>query len=178
MVPAKGTVTTGVYTAIVTDPSAAAVEADPSNPGFNQSWINGALRRYIIPATVTAYQFPVGNTSRSNLATLSNMSNTPITGISYIEARFIPKPGTDAGLMVSEGGAAYVSVASEGVWNISADGIPTNGKYDLLLYFNGFSGLMDNTFGILQRPSTSTNAADWVRPAGSSCSLPIPPAEP
>lgn len=164
----KGYITTGSYAAIVTDPAAAAVEADPSNPGFTQSWINGALRRYITPASVTSYQFPVGNTTRSNLAALTNMSSHPLTGISYIEARFIPKPGTDAGLMVTEGGATYVSIAPEGVWNISADAAPTGGKYDLLLYFNGFSSLSDNLFGILQRPLASTNGADWIRPAGST----------
>jgi hypothetical protein len=164
----KGTITTGVYTAIVTDPSATAVEADPSNPGFSQSWVNGNLRRYITPATVSTYQFPVGNSTRSNLATLTNMSNNPLTGINYIEARVIPKPGTDVGLMVTEGGTTYLSIASEGVWNINADVTPTSGKYDLLLYFNAFSGLNDNSFGILQRPLASTNGADWTRPAGST----------
>ncbi len=164
----KGYITTGANAAIVTDPSATAVEADPANPGFTQSWINGALRRYITPASVTGYQFPVGNTVRSNLATLTNLSSDPLTGISYIEARFIPKPGTDAGLMVTEGGTSYVTIAPEGVWNISADAAPTGGKYDLQLFFNGFSGLTDNMFGILQRPLASTNGADWVRPAGST----------
>lgn len=164
----KGYITTGAHAAIVTDPAAAAVEADPANPGFTQSWINGALRRYITPASVSGYQFPIGNTVRSNTAILTNMSSAPLTGINYIEARFIPKPGADAGLMVTEGGAAYVSIAPEGVWNISADAAPTGGKYDLLLFFNGFAGLSDNLFGILQRPLTSTNAADWIRPAGST----------
>lgn len=164
----KGYITTGSYAAIVTDPSAAAVEADPTNPGFSQSWINGTLRRYITPASITGYQFPVGNTTRSNLATLTNMSSNPLTGLTWLDISFAPKPGTDAGLLVTEGGTTYVSIAPEGVWNISADAAPTGGKYDLLLYFNGFSGLMDNSFGILQRPLASTNGADWVRPAGST----------
>lgn len=173
----KGTITTGAYAAIVADPAAAAVEADPANPGFTQSWINGALRRYITPASVNGYQFPVGNIVRSNTATLTNMSSDPLTGINYIEARFIPKPGTDAGLMVSEGHATYVSIAPEGVWNISADAVPTGGKYDLALYFNGFSGLSDNLFGILQRPLASTNGADWVSPAGSILPSPGTPGK-
>ncbi|WP_162915558.1 T9SS type A sorting domain-containing protein [Paraflavitalea soli] len=164
----KGYVTTGAYAAIVTDASATALEADATNPGFTQSWINGALRRYITPASVSGYPFPVGNTVRSNLAVLTNLSSNPLTGISYIEARFVPKPGTDAGLVVTEGGATYVSVAPEGVWNISADASPTGGQYDLQLYFNGFSGLTDNMFAILQRPAGSTNGADWIRPTGST----------
>lgn len=164
----KGTITTGAYTAIVTDPSATSLEADPGNPGYTQSWINGTLRRYITPATVSGYHFPVGNTIRSNMAGLTNMTSNPLTGINYVEVSFLPKPGTDAGLMVTEGGATYVSIAPEGIWNISADAAPTGGKYDLFLYFTGFSGLTDNSFGILQRSLASSNGADWVRPAGST----------
>lgn len=164
----KGYVTTGSFAAIATDPSALAVEADPTNPNFSHGWINGTLRRYITPAAVSSYQFPVGNTTRSNVGVLSNLNTNPLTGLTYVDMQFIPKPGADAGLLVTEGGTTYVSIAPEGVWNISADAAPTGGKYDLQLYFNGFSGLMDNSFGILQRPQGSTNGAHWVRPAGST----------
>lgn len=43
----------------------------------------------------------------------------------------------------------------------------SSGAYDLLLYFNGFTGLSDNSFGILRRPNNSSNAAEWVVPPGS-----------
>ena len=36
------------------------------------------------------------------------------------------------------------------------------------IYFNGFTGLADNQFGILRRPAASSDAADWMVPAGSA----------
>jgi hypothetical protein len=170
----KGYVTTRSFTAIATDPSALAVEADPANPNFSQGWINGTLRRYITPTIVNSYQFPVGSTTRSNIAVLNNLSTDPLTGLSYIDISHAPKPGTDAGLIITEAGTHYVSVAPEGVWYISSDAAPAGGKYDLSLYFNGFSGLTDNLFGILQRPAASTNGADWVRPAATLATLNTP----
>jgi len=59
-------------------------------------------------------------------------------------------------------------VNSGGVWYLTPDANPTGGAYNLKLYFNNFSGLTDNSFGILDRPTVSSNAADWIVPAGSS----------
>ncbi len=55
-----------------------------------------------------------------------------------------------------------------GVWHLTPDMEPTGGKYDLLLTTSGFSSLMDNQFAILERPDASSNAVDWMVPAGSS----------
>lgn len=164
----KGYVTTGTFLAIVTDASAQAVEAGNANPNFSQGWIDGTLRRAITPAAVDNYSFPVGTATQSKVAVLTNLSTTPLTGLTYMDVNVIPKPGADAGLMVSEEGATYVSIAPEAVWNISTDAAPAGGKYDLQLYINGLSGLTDNSFAILQRPAGSANGADWVRPAGST----------
>lgn len=164
----KGHVTTGSFLAIVTDGAATAVEADAANPNFSQGWINGTLRRRITPATVNSYQFPVGTATNSKLAVLTNLTASPLTGLIYIDINSTPKAGTDAGLMVSEEGTTYVSVAPEAVWNITADATPTGGKYDLQLYINGIAGLTDNSFGLLQRSVGSTDGAAWARPAGST----------
>ena len=45
---------------------------------------------------------------------------------------------------------------------------PSSGNYALQIYFNGFTGLADNKFGILRRPDASSNGADWTIPPGSS----------
>lgn len=164
----QGYVTTGPFVAIATSAQAEAVVADPANPQFSQSWINGTLRRMINPAAVDHYIFPVGTATRPNVAALTNLTTAPLAGPTYIEVNVAPKPGTDAGLLVTEEGTTYVSVAPEAVWNISANTAPSGGKYDLHLYFNGLAGLTDNSFGILQRPAGSTNGADWTRPAGST----------
>jgi len=48
------------------------------------------------------------------------------------------------------------------------DASPSGGNYSLQLHFNGFSGLVDNQFGMLRRDDASSNAADWTVPAESS----------
>lgn len=159
--------TTNSFKAIALSNTQLAIEADPSNTDFSNSWINGNLRRYISPASVNNYIFPVGNATRVNRAVFDNLVADPLNNLSYIDASFGPKPGNDVGLIVSENGQPYISVNNGGVWYLTPDVQPSSGKYDVLLYFNGFSGLADNSFAILKRPDASSNAADWVSPPGS-----------
>lgn len=163
-----GAVTTNTFYAIALSNTALAVEADATNPGFVNSWFNGNLRRFVNPASVNSYQFPVGNATRANLAVMDNLNAQPLNNLNYIDASFAPKPGSDAGLMVTENGTSYVSVNSGGVWYLTPDATPTSGRFDLLLYFNGFTGLQDNRFAILIRPTASSDAAQWAVPAGST----------
>jgi hypothetical protein len=164
----NGPVNTNGFTAIVLDPSAGALQAGASNPGFVNSWFNGKIRRYLSPVSVNTYTLPLGSASRANAAVLDNLQAQPLNNISYVDAFFGPKPGSDAGLVVTEGGTAYNTVNTGGVWYITPNAQPSSGKYDLLLYINGFIGLTDNQFAILERPDASSNAAEWTVPAGSS----------
>lgn len=159
--------TTSAFRAIATDNAQLAVEADAGNNNFSNSWINGKLRRYLSPTTVNSYLFPVGDAAKVNLAVMDNLNANPLDNLTYIDASFGPKPGNDAGLVVSENGQGYIAVNNGGVWYLTPDAAPASGKYDLQLYFNGFSGLLDNTFAIIRRPDASSNAADWSVPAGS-----------
>lgn len=163
----SGIVNTNGHLAIATSPDVAALTPGANNPSFSNSWINGSIRRYITPASVDSYDFPIGNATQSNQVTLTNLNASPLTGTQYLDVSFGPKPGTDAGLLVSEDGTAYSAVNTAGVWYISPDAEPTGGTYDLLLYLGGFTGLTDNEFAILERPVASSNAADWTVPAGS-----------
>lgn len=162
-----GKINTGFSIAIATSYAESAIEIDSTNLNFSNSWINGTLRRFIIPAMVNNYWFPVGDAAKANLIEMDSLTINPIAGISYVTASFAPKPGTDAGLNVSENGTPYSSINNNGVWYLIPDANPTSGKYDLKLYFNGFTGLTDNSFGILRRQDASTNAADWIIPTGS-----------
>jgi len=163
-----GPITTNAFTAITLSNAQLSVEADAANSNFANSWFNGNLRRFVSPATVNNYQFPVGDASKVNLAIMDNLSAQPLNNLTYIDAAFGPKPGTDAGLMVTENGTPYVSVNSGGVWYFVSDATPTAGRYDLLLYFNGFTGLQDNRFAILSRPAGSSLASDWAVPPAST----------
>jgi hypothetical protein len=137
---------------------------DPTNTGYINSWINGNFSRAIATNTGT-YDFPVGNLNRCNLLQLFNNN---LTGTQLLTSSFGPKPGTDVGLNVIEQGMPYSAVNNGGIWYLEPDAAPTGGNYALQLYFNGFTGLSDNQFGILRRPAASSDAADWMVPAGSA----------
>ncbi|MEQ1678045.1 MAG: T9SS type A sorting domain-containing protein, partial [Chitinophagaceae bacterium] len=160
--------TTAAYKVIVWNSSQSAVEADPINSDFSNSWVNGKLRRFVTPASVSNYEFPVGDVHKPNRVVLDNLIANPLNNVTWLDASFGPQPGNDVGLAVSENGQPYVSVTKSGVWYLTPDAAPSSGTCDVLLYFNGFTGLSDNTFAILKRPDASSNAADWTTPAGST----------
>jgi hypothetical protein len=159
----KGKINTANYVVILMNAAAPSLENDQTNTGYSNSWVNGNLRRSIATNTGN-YDFPVGNPDRSNLL---QFINNNITGPSNLTASFVPKPGTDAGLNVAENGNTYTAVNSGGVWKLIPNTAATGGNYALHLYFNGFTGLADNSFGMLRRPDASSSAADWIVPAGS-----------
>ncbi len=163
--------TTSSFKLITLSNAQLAVEADASNPNFSNSWVNGSLRRFISPASINNYIFPVGDAAKSNIAVIDNLTANPLNNVSFIDASFGPKPGNDTGLIATENGQAYTSVSNGGVWYLKPDVQPSAGKYDALFYFNGFSGLSDNSFGILKRLDTSLNAADWSVPVGNTAPM-------
>jgi hypothetical protein len=163
----KGIINTNSFEVIATSTVSTGLQPGPKNPGFLNSWVNGNVRRYITPATVDSYAFPIGNSTTNNMVTLTGLMASPLTGTTYLDVSFGAKPGNDVGLVVTENGTAYVSVNTAGVWHITPDAEPTAGQYNLQLNIGGFTGLLDNEFAILERPDASSNAADWMVPAGS-----------
>src|SRR4030095_3133379 len=151
------------FVVVLVNTAASSLENDITNTGYINSWINGNLKRSIA-TNASSYDFPVGNSERSNLL---KFINNNITGTTSLTSSFIPKAGTDAGLNVTENGNVYTVVNNGGVWKLIPNTAATGGNYALHLYFNGFTGLLDNRFGILRRPDASTSAADWVVPTGS-----------
>ena len=160
----SGQFNTGSYQISMLSNDPDAVQADVSNTNYTNSWVNGNLLRNIATNT-GSYDFPVGNNSRGNLL---QFVNNNLTGPSSLVASYGPKPGNDVGLAVTENGTAYSMVNDGGVWYLDAATTATGGNYALQLYFTGFAGLTDNQFGILRRRDASSNAADWVVPAGSA----------
>jgi hypothetical protein len=159
----KGKINTTNYVVALVNTAPSSLENDVINTNYANSWVNGNLRRSIATNT-GSYDFPVGNSERSNLL---KFLNNNLTGPTSLTSSFIPKPGTDAGLNVVENGNAYTAVNNGGVWKLVPNTAATGGNYALHAYFNGFTGLLDNRFGILRRPDASTNAADWIVPTGS-----------
>lgn len=170
----KGRISTGSFKAIVLSPADTAIKAGDGNENFVSGWFDGVLRRSFSASSASTFYLPVGDSHKANLAVLANLQAAPLVNVSYIDASFGPKPGTDAGLTLHEHGAAYTMVNDAGVWYITPDKEPTAGSYDLLLYLAGFAGLEDNSFSILRRPDSSMAAKDWEVPDNSV--LPPPDA--
>ena len=130
------------------------------------SFVNGNLRRFIAPNTET-YPLPVGDgltASDYYLAELLNGNLDDVAGdFDYINVKFAPLTNhNDVDLIEVEETTPYVSVSTEGVWFLDPDTDPDLGSYDLKGYTANFSGLTDNEFAILSRPTGSITAADWV----------------
>ena len=159
----KGRINTVNYVVVLVNTAASSLENDATNANYINSWVNGNLKRTIATNTST-YDFPVGNSEKSNLL---KFLNNNITGPTSLTSSFIPKAGTDAGLNVVENGNTYTAVNNGGVWKLVPNTAATGGNYALHAYFNGFTGLLDNRFGILRRPDGSSNGADWMVPTGS-----------
>src|SRR5690242_1891388 len=136
----KGLITTSSNHVFLSNANTSSLLNDAGNAGYVRSWINGNFRRLVANNTST-YDFPVGNTARCNLLQFENHN---LSGTTYVTASFGSKPGTDAGLNVTENGSVYTAVNSGGVWYLTPDAQPSSGNYALQLYFNGFSGLIDN----------------------------------
>lgn len=163
LVLSAGNIATGSNTWVHSNASAASLS------GYSaRSYVAGTLRRAIASNAVVTYAFPVGSGSQYALYELLD-HNLRGTGFSTIDARFGPKPGTDANLSYREPGylTPYRSINSAGVWTLMPSAQPSAGTYDAKVSLLPFSLLVDNYFGILKRPDASCDAADWTGGGGT-----------
>lgn len=161
-----GVITTGGSYVILTSTTTANLA------GFSgASFVNGNLRRYIATNTDT-YAFPVGNGTGSSNYYRADLVNGNLAGISYINAVFEALTNHDDEDMDVEdswgsGSLTYTTLNNEGVWDITPNAAPSGGTYDVRLYTVNMSGLTDNQFAPLKRPSNSVTAADWSTGGGT-----------
>jgi hypothetical protein len=71
-----------------------------------------------------------------------------------------------------EKGTMYAKIQDGGVWYLEPNDTVANGNFDLRLWFHSqpafTTGLVDNGFSILNRPSTSILASEWKTPPVNS----------
>lgn len=67
---------------------------------------------------------------------------------------------------VETDGIMYSFIAPEGIWHFEPDQQPTGGYYHMVLSIQNFSGLSDNNFGVLKRP-TGSNGEYWSAGGGN-----------
>ncbi|MEJ7740285.1 MAG: T9SS type A sorting domain-containing protein [Chitinophagaceae bacterium] len=158
-----GVINTGAGSSVnVVSQSADAITAHASNMAYSKSYINGVLKRSIAANQLT-YDFPVGNSGDVHL--LSFMNHL-LTGVNSLTASFGAKQGTDLGIKEANV-SSFRSVNPNGVWFLKPEGTANGGTYGLRLSLQGFTGLVDNGFGILARPLNSSKGEDWIIPTGS-----------
>lgn len=162
----SGIINTGTYKVICTSTNASDIA------GHNMlSYINGNLRKYFANNTST-YAFPMGTASAYRLAELKNNN---LAGITYLDVKFIT-PFTNTGSLnttiCQDFGTPYAAICPEGIWQIDPNVNPSSGSYNIFLWFDGgganaFASLVDNAFGPVKRPSSSTLASDWSASPGT-----------
>ncbi|PKP23117.1 MAG: hypothetical protein CVU05_00905 [Bacteroidetes bacterium HGW-Bacteroidetes-21] len=160
-------IASGTNYLIINNPSTTSISGYGSD-----RYVSGNLRRYITAGTYT-YPFPIGNASRY---TIAELINTGLTGVSYIDAKFLSAfsngGAIDPAIAIDEG-TPYSAIATEGIWQLDANAAVTGGSYSIKLWFDDggggspFSGLLDNHFGPLKRPSASILASDWTSLGGT-----------
>ncbi|MFH0866046.1 MAG: T9SS type A sorting domain-containing protein [Bacteroidota bacterium] len=165
-----GTIITGANKVIISDFENTRVTFSGSNSNYTESWIYGNIRRYIKNAVNGNYVFPVGKDIKSYIAVLTNNS-LPSSTPFYIDCFFKPIPTTpnlNFPSTLTECGATYVNVMTEGVWSLTENG-SIDGTYDLKLYFNDFSLVPvtdDNRFNIISRPADLNDGTNWMLSSG------------
>ncbi|MBJ6144510.1 T9SS type A sorting domain-containing protein [Hymenobacter sp. BT559] len=125
------------------------------------SYVAGTLRRYVAPGSTDTYAFPVGTSTQ--YARFDLVSNN-LVGTRYLDASFSSSPEPTTELSCNETAPSqlrYVELYTTGRWLLLPDAQPTGGTYTARAYLGPFNNLVDNYFGLLKRPETSTTAADW-----------------
>lgn len=135
----------------------------------NSGHVYGTFRRTIASNT-NAYLFPVGvGTTLVTHKRLLEYLNNNITGVSYLDCSVSNtfKGGgqnTDPNLDPAKArhfSQLFTFVHPEAEWSLIPNAAPSGGNYGLRLYVRNFSGLVDNTFGILKRPDASATFFDY-----------------
>ena len=160
----KGRINTGTNYAVVLSSNANAIESGTSNKGFTSSWFNGNLRRYLTPAVVNNYQFPVGDQAKVFLCEMDNLSLRPLNRLNYIDAKFNYSHPQKLNTIQKENGKNYASLSNIGIWHLVPDISPTAGSYDLKLFVDQYASLPDNHFTVLNNSTSNL----WVLPPGST----------
>ena len=137
--------------------------------GSSSSFIAGTLRRYI-SANTNTYAFPIGQasgpTNYFKADFINNNLNLPgATDFVQMDVAAESEIGNDVdgNLLTSEDGTWIYNINENAIWTItpSMGGSFLSGNYGINLYTANISGLVDNSFTILKRSTSSTTYADW-----------------
>jgi hypothetical protein len=155
-----GNAGTGNNMLIISSTSANAITGHNAN-----SYVVGTLRRYIA-SNNASYDFPLGY-GGPNEYYWARITNNFMVGPSYLTASFGVLPAQERGnaILVSDATMTYTELKQEGIWTIDPNTQPLLGSYTITVGTENFSGLMDNMFRVIKRP-TGSGIGSWSNGSG------------
>ena len=170
----SGKVITGSNNLIIKNTESSSVS------GQNASrFVQGNLRRYINTGTPTAYEFPVGHSTKGYQLAKVNFTTTPST-ITYLTAFFTTYSSLPSALNLTECAATYnQSALNNGYWDISANNSQNNiGSYTMILYPTNYTNAYSGFTVMSQHNGSSTWAlVNGDGSAGTCISGPVTAVE-
>ena len=168
-----GTLTDGVITTGSNKLISLSTTASNLTGYSNASFVNGNLRRYIATNTST-YGLPLGNGTGTTNYFLSEIINSNLTGINYLDTKFVtgtPADYNQAGFealskMMSGTGVtskAMKSLDGKGYLQVDPNTTPGGGTYAMKMYNTNYTlaSWVDNDQCIFKRPSASVTMNDF-----------------
>lgn len=129
-----------------------------------KSYVNGKLQRSIQNSSDRNYFFPVGLKNYGKYFP-AEIDAHALSGTNWITVSFEPLDRYhESELSATEDEMSYDYLAQDGMWVIIPDAEPTSGWFDVKLWIENMTGLVDNQFGILKRPvgsGTESFTADF-----------------
>ncbi len=132
--------------------------------GNDSSFVMGPFCRYIGQSGKT-YRWSVGRKNQEGEYWFE-LKNNLLVGTSYVCVEFenVPEDSRDGVNYVAED-VAVSQLAAEGVWHVHPNAQPTLGGYDVNVSTKHFSGLIDDNFVLIKRPSNSS-VLSWSNGGG------------
>jgi len=137
--------------------------------GSGTSYISGTLTRYIA-ANKNTYAFPIGQGSGPTNYFKANFTNNLLNlpgSTDWIQMSVAAEAETgdniDGNLIATQDLTPIINIHENAIWTItpSMGGAFLSGDYSIDLYTANISGIEDNKFTILKRPTASTSYVDW-----------------
>lgn len=129
-----------------------------------ESYVSGKLQRSIENPADGKYLFPVGLKEQGKYFQ-AEIDAHALSGTNWISVSFQPlERYQKSELNIKDNEMNYDYLAQEGMWVITPDVEPSAGWFDVKLWLENMTGLIDNQFGILKRPvgsGTGAFAADF-----------------
>jgi len=131
----------------------------------DKSYIAGKLQRKIKSSAFEKYCYPVGTGGKEKYFP-AQIDAHFLEGTQWLTVSFEPlERYVQSALNASNSEMNIYSIATEGMWVLTPDIEPSGGWYNLKLWITNISGLRDNYFAILKRP-TGDGPEAWTSSFG------------